>query len=432
MTTVNTRKSNPMDIDVLIEKVSKLPIPDSSKAELLKQFKDNLMSPDHGEIENLNRIQSKYTSPQLLPPIQSQIPLQPNQFLPPVNPLYNQMQMHIPPVQSTQQMPSDIMTTAHFEILRNKMDSIQLELVDLLRHVKDYTQRYMNATRQQDMEKIDDYINGLFEVDKKMKDAEQKAKEYEVAEPEEEPDTRKSMITRATSGIKNFLGSIGDNVAGITNLVSNTAKIANDTLSKKVLGGTESQPVVKESTNKNIISVDDYIKSNMNSIEGTTTTSPTPSQSSANTSGTISSSPNIMISSNANNFNALKPKEHPENSSNTTEEASQDEVARAIDKLNKTMNEDIENTVKEGENKINTTTKSIPTSGNVNTTSSTSQAGGKRDGTETKLTKRIELLKLNNQKLNKQLSTYKRLTKQKQKYQPTKLNKYSKKKKLIK
>ena len=36
------------------------------------------------------------------------------------------------------------MTTAHFEILKNKIDTLQYELIDLLRHVKDYTQRYMN------------------------------------------------------------------------------------------------------------------------------------------------------------------------------------------------------------------------------------------------------------------------------------------------
>jgi hypothetical protein len=156
-------RNDPMDIDVLLEKVSSLPIPDNDKADLLKRFKANLANPTHGEIENLNRIQNKYSK----------------NLLPSTNPIYNQMypSTPIPPYPSTPMsgLPGDYLTTAHFEVLKNKMDSIQLELVDLLRHVKDYTQRYMNATRQQDMEKIDAYINGLFEVDKQMKRAEEQA-----------------------------------------------------------------------------------------------------------------------------------------------------------------------------------------------------------------------------------------------------------------
>jgi hypothetical protein len=386
MTTPKKEKTDPMDIDVLIDKVAKLPVPDIEKADLLKQFKENLMHPDHGEIENLNRIQNKYTSPNLLSP---------SQFLPPINPAFNQMsgQMPIQMLPPPQQFPTDIMTTAHFEILRNKMDSIQLELVDLLRHVKDYTQRYMNATRQQDMEKIDAYINGLFEIDKKMKVAEEKAREFEALEDQEkEPETKQSAISRATNGIKNFLGSIGDNVAGITNLVSNTAKIANDTLSKKIIGGpTQKQPDKETSNSKNIVSVEDYIKSNMNEMEGTST-----SQS------TIENAKNTVISTNANNLNTLKPKQHLEDSSTTPEESSQEEITQAIDKLNKSINEDIENTVKDGENKIAET----PPAATSPVATSPVQQGG---ASEKKLSNKIKLLKLKltKNKLEKELKSHK-------------------------
>ena len=61
MATENKR-TNYMDIDSLIDKVSKLPIPDTEKADLLRKFKENMMNPDRGEIENLNRIQSKYST----------------------------------------------------------------------------------------------------------------------------------------------------------------------------------------------------------------------------------------------------------------------------------------------------------------------------------------------------------------------------------
>jgi hypothetical protein len=354
------KKKDPMDIDALIEKVSKLPISDIEKADLLRKFKENMINPERGEIENLNRIQSKYSS------MYSGTTPSPVEFLPSINPNINpnmgQMMM-MPQFQMQQQQ--GIMTAAHFEVLKNKMDSIQLELVDLLRHVKDYTQRYMNATRQQDMEKIDAYINGLFEVDKKMKRAEEQAA---MMSAEEDAETaaagpEKSTITRATDGIKNFLGGIGDGVSGITNFVSSTASIVNDTLSKKVLSNSdkpatatantatattnESAKSNTSNTNKgNIVNVDEYIQSNMNQIEGAKTNS------NANPNANSNTNPNnITISDNLNNIS--KPVVKKEVKTETAED-NQEEITSAITKLNDTMNADIDNTVSQGEKAMNT------------------------------------------------------------------------------
>jgi len=409
-------RKDPMDIEVIIDKIDKLPIPDADKASLLNQIKLNMMNPSHGEDENLNRIQAKYMQqPQPMPFQQMQIPFQSPQHMPfqqmpqmqmPQMPQMPYPQMPYPQMQMPQ-MPGNMMTTAHFEILKNKLDAVQLELVDLLRHVKDYTQRYMNATRQQDMEKIDSYVNGLFEVDKKMKEADEKAKEYEAEAPAEEPATRESIIGKATSGIKNFLGSIGDNVAGVASMVSNTANIANGYLSKKVIGsntsnaspqpasGTINNTGTTGKANKNIVSVDDYIQSNMNEMEGA----------SVNTPGNIG---NVATASNMNNINRLESKNPSanqlqppappteaikeatkeatkESSGEALEEASEEDITNAIKKLNDTMNEDIDNTVKAGNTVV--------------------QSGGRRRGTtpytkalrgfqEHQLTKKIKLLRL--------------------------------------
>ena len=446
-----TKKNTYMDIDSLIDKVSKLPIPDTEKANLLRQFKENMMHPDRGEIENLNRIQSKYSNiyPGITP---SQIS---SDFLPSINPnLPNQlnlsqmpmssMAMMMPQQQIPQQPQQQGLTVAHFEVLKNKMDSIQLELVDLLRHVKDYTQRYMNATRQQDMEKIDAYINGLFEVDKQMKRAEEQAAVMATEDEAEEAAAgpEKSTITRATDGIKNFLGSIGDGVSGITSFVSSTANIVNDTLSKKVLGGTTnttpnttssttpnttsnttaltntttpsmpSTPVANNTNTKviasksnnntsprgNIVNVNDYIQSNMNQFENASPAIPT-SRTTANlnnSSNNITSSNNInaMAQNNkANNVDSnVESKAAPKTESNAepkaeTAEGNQEEITAAINQLNDTMNADINNTVSQGQQLMNTK----------------SQSGGSRQ--EKHLTKKIQMLRLQltKQKLEKQL-----------------------------
>ena len=217
-----------MDIEGILEKIKNLPIDDKDKADILKTFKNNLQNPDMGENESLNQIQQKYNP-------------QPLNYNPNYNPNLQTTYKQNPDMGSGN--ANNLMTTTHFEILKSKLDSLQLELVDLLRHVKDYTQRYMNAIRQQDMEKIDQYINGLFQVDKAMKETEERALEAQIAaeeaeaegEGEEGSDSKEGVLSKATSGITNFFGGIGDNVSKLTNFVSNTASQANNFLSKKII-----------------------------------------------------------------------------------------------------------------------------------------------------------------------------------------------------
>ena len=385
-----------LDIKGILEKIKNLPIDDKDKATILEQFKDNILNPDKGENRSLDQIQAKYTA------MENPQPQSPMDFLPPVNAHYpygyhrQQQQGN----QMPNQMPNqgNQMTTAHFEILKNKIDSLQLELVDLLRHVKDYTQRYMNSVRQQDLDKINDYINGLFQVDKTLKETKEKAEEAEVEGPtEEEPDTKESIISKTTNGIKNFLGGLGNNVSGITNLVSNTANIANNYLSKKIIStsnastnvNTSGKTNTSTSTNKNIVSVDEYI-SNMNKLEEL------PNANTESTTNTTTTKPETVpipnsniVSSNANNFNS-----NSNSNSNTTNKGAlvskgargdsapvEEDLDSALETLNNEMNKDIDNTVNQPVN----------------------QTGGSSH--KDKLTRKISLLrlKLTKKRLQKQL-----------------------------
>ena len=242
--------NNPLDISLIIDKIDKLDMPATDKAFLLNQIKQNMRLPSLGEDESINRIHNKYiTEPNTQHQNQSHM-LQPQ---PQQNQQYPQQYPQQYLQQYPQQYPLNIMTTMHYDILKNKLDAVQLELVDLLRHVKDYTQRYMNATRQQDMEKIDAYITSLFNIDKQLEEVKEVKEEAskinqnitasdELEEPEELEDTQQSIISKATNGIKNFFGGIGNNVAGVAKLVSSTANVANNYLSKKVIGTNKTEP----------------------------------------------------------------------------------------------------------------------------------------------------------------------------------------------
>ena len=445
-----------LDIQQILDKIETLPIDDTDKATILEEIKKNITHPSAGENQNLDNIQSKYTKMNM-PYGNSNYGQEPmfqqmhKQFNPnnPNNSNSNQQGNYIN-YEGNNPNASTPMTSVQFEILKNKLDSLQFELIDLLRHVKDYTQRYMNAIRQQDLDKINEYINGLFEVDKKLKETQALAdttlpEEGEEGEGEDKTkeEAQASVITRATSGIKNFFGSIGNNVSGITDLVKSTADVANGYLTKKVIPSNNSNANVttKSSTinnsgktlnntsvsrNKNIISVDDYI-SDMNKMEEMNNST---SSKISNTSLPISNS--NIVSSSSNNINSLgsntninnivQPKKNipvepvepiksnepvesnESNESNEPVESNEtdetENLEGALKKLNDKMNEDIEKTVKNNNNNNNNIT--IP-----------EQTGGKRtlkntmvSKKENNLTHKIKLLrlKLTKNKLQKQLS----------------------------
>ena len=388
-----------LDIEQIIDKIKNIPIDDKDKAALLEQIKNNIVHPSAGENKSLDNIQDKYKSINM----------------PNTESFSNQNQ-------NQNMNQSQPMTVAHFEILKNKLDSLQYELIDLLRHVKDYTQRYMNAVRQQDLDKINEYISGLFEVDKKLKEAKELTEEdmEEDEEPEEEPADRQSVISKATSGIKNIFGSIGNNVAGITSLVSNTTKIANDYLVKKVIPtsntsnvnvtktGSTTKPNSTIIKNKNIVSIEDYI-SDMNKMEATNN-----ALSNIKTSTTVPNS-NIITSS-SNNINSLgsiatsnetktpvsetktefqpkvEPEDELEDEPKVEPKNESEKLEGALKQLNDEMNKDIDKTV-----------------------NNTIQSGGKRtlkhiNRKENALTSKIKLLrlKLTKNKLQKELSESKK------------------------
>ena len=422
-----------MDIEGILEKIKNLPIDDKDKADILQTFKYNLQNPDMGEMQNLDQIQQKYTGipPSTLPsssPLpSSSSPYQTQNIFPsapsmPIstNMTMQQQQTRLPPMpynygyesnMGMMQNQGNLMTTTHFEILKSKLDSLQLELVDLLRHVKDYTQRYMNAIRQQDMEKIDQYINGLFQVDKAMKETQERAEEARiVAEAaagegeEEESNTKEGVLGRATSGITSFFGGLGDNVSKLTNFVSDTAGMANSFLSKKLIGSSSNAAPVESpkvvSNNKNELSVEEYM-SNMNQMNGTSN-SP---MNMSNPNVVSSSMNNINKPGNTNKTNNnIKPNNTNTNTNintNTTPtpetKPKQDEdLNKALLQLNEEINKDIEKTVNTASNQsISTTTQPIQNQ-------SQNQMGGGNN--ETKLTRKIKMLrlKLTKKRLQKQ------------------------------
>ena len=132
-----------LDVQQILEKIKNLKIDNKDKATILEEIKKNIMNPSSGENQNLNYIQSKYTSMNM-PQGQSRQEANQNMYgqepynLMPINtyqnntnqiqPQFQQMHQQFNPQQRQQLMNIDgsqVMTVAHFDILKNKLDSLQ-------------------------------------------------------------------------------------------------------------------------------------------------------------------------------------------------------------------------------------------------------------------------------------------------------------------
>ena len=336
---INTNKppTEPV-IDTLLNNVMELPVSNNQKIKMLNILRENIQRPDMDEERRFKEIENKYLNvfaqqQQQIPngyggmngiPMQQPQPqmygmqgMQPGmqQGMPGpygMNAGYGMQQgyMHHPPQYNYNPFGmggymmnpyggnSGTLNEYHFQILKDGLDVIRTEIIDLMRHLKDYTQRYMANTRESDMEKITDYIDELMNINKNLEQAKVVAEDIkaednaEAAEKKEEEskgimDKAGALFSGAVSGVKNAVGSVGD-------IISTTVKAANNVLAKPVIGGdnTEEQPpqttnaTTNTSTNtvgtnannanannanannananknKNMVDVNDYMKSN--------------------------------------------------------------------------------------------------------------------------------------------------------------------------
>ena len=309
----NNKQQTEPTIDTLLDSVMEMPVSNEQKLKMLNILRDNIQKPDMDEERRFKEIEDKYLNmfakPQPQP--QQQYGMMPQQqygMMPQQLPYgmmpqqqYGMMPQQLPYGMMPQQLPYGMMPQQlpygmdgyminnrnggtlneyHFQILKDGLDVIRTEIIDLMRHLKDYTQRYMANTRESDIEKITDYINEMMNINKNLEQAKVVAEnikaEDEIEEEKKTDEENKGIIDKAgalfsgaVNGVKSAVGSVGD-------IITNTVKAANNVLGKPVISGEDQQTGQLPSTeqppqqnvntsakvNKNMVDVDDYLKNN--------------------------------------------------------------------------------------------------------------------------------------------------------------------------
>ena len=215
------------------------------KINMLKVLETNLKQTDKMDNAEINEMRNKYSQPQYPVMPQPQYPIMPQpQFQPQYSVMpYPQFQPQYP-MMMPQSMPQYQMPNPQIDMLTNKVNTMQLEMADLMRHMKDYTRKYMDVVRQDDMERIREYIKDLTE----MKDTINNAKLLaQATEEQEEPEEEGNIMDTATNTIKNGLSTLTNaaNSIGEKMGISNNTQVTNKT-SEEEEGQEEVQEEVEE------------------------------------------------------------------------------------------------------------------------------------------------------------------------------------------
>ena len=116
-------------------------------------------------------------------------------------------------------------TKSDVEQIKVKVDSLQLELLELMKHMREYTKRYIDITKEQQSKGILEYLNSIKDQDSTIQKLDE-IKEVAIKKEEEEEKKKKegtvkrvaegtfNAMKQGISGINSMLNTAGNNIAG--------------------------------------------------------------------------------------------------------------------------------------------------------------------------------------------------------------------------
>jgi hypothetical protein len=245
----------PKELNGLVDVIMTSDMARPVKRQLLKVILNNIKTITDREDKEIDDMRDKYTagaymSSSLMPQVQSQLGMPPSLYgMPPSQYGMPPSPYGMPPSQygmppspygmppSPYGMPPYGMMPAgmggnlampyymgaqqpnmQVEMLGNKINVLQMEMADLTRHLKDYTRRYMDVMREDDMQRIKTYIEELSNVKETVEEARGLANTMGPTPEElaaEEESANKGLIDKASDTVKNGLATMTNAVNSI-------------------------------------------------------------------------------------------------------------------------------------------------------------------------------------------------------------------------
>ncbi len=265
-----TNEVGPKELNGLVDVIMTSDMDRPVKRQLLKVILNNIKTITDREDKEIDDMRDKYTAgaymSSLMPQVQMMPPAQPNPYampgmgMQPTNP-YMMPGMGMPqpypymmpgignlamPYYMGAQQPN-----MQVEMLGNKINVLQMEMADLTRHLKDYTRRYMDVMREDDMQRIKTYIEELSNVKETVEEAKGLANTMgptpeELAEEAES--ANKGLIDKASDTVKNGLATVTN---AVNNIGSKLGLVKEPGANNNQAAPANNQPANSQSTNSN-------------------------------------------------------------------------------------------------------------------------------------------------------------------------------------
>ena len=228
----------PKELNGLVDVIMTSDMDRPVKRQLLKVILNNIKTITDREDKEINDMRDKYTAgaymSSLMPQVQNQmmpLPPTPNPYMIQQPQMPYMMPQPPNPYMMPQMMPAAGMgnlampyymgsqqPNMQVEMLGNKINVLQMEMADLTRHLKDYTRRYMDVMREDDMQRIKSYIEELSNVKETVEEAKGIANTMGPTPEElveEEESANKGLIDKASDTVKNGLATVTNAVNSI-------------------------------------------------------------------------------------------------------------------------------------------------------------------------------------------------------------------------
>ena len=166
-------------------------------------------------------------------------------------------------------------TSGQVMALRSKIDALQLDMIDMVRHLKDYTRQYMDVAKKPMVEGLTDYVDQLTEQGNLMNRIE-KAKENSIEESVKEEEksgivgnifnTVKSTVKGAVSGANTILNVAAENGSNAINAILPNTNEEEPQNNEEEPQNNEEEPQNEEENNKPLDDLANIVE-NMNKSE---------------------------------------------------------------------------------------------------------------------------------------------------------------------
>ena len=166
-------------------------------------------------------------------------------------------------------------TSADVMSLRSKIDALQLDMIDMMRHMKEYTQRYMEVAKKPMIDGLTNYVEQLTQtgnIMNRVDEAKEEAKEKETETRKTEErglfgnvfDTMKSTASGVLAGANDILNNAAEKGSNaINNLIPAEVEEELTNVNSNELKNTSTNELNKLSTNKKS---DDLLEQNIGKI----------------------------------------------------------------------------------------------------------------------------------------------------------------------